>query len=371
MSKSNSPGTTLASQFHRIYAICLVKNEDDVITQTLRHAAGYCEKIFVLDNGSTDRTWELVRSLSQVNPRVVPFAQTFEPFRESLRSIVYHEVGAELSEDDWWLILDADEFLAEDPQPIIRQTAREGADIIRTWQISFGFTKEDLRAWEEGRDSRDKPIFERRRYYRIDWQEKRLFPNRRDLSWGPTIVPASLKKTCTRRILIRHYPLRDPEQIQKRLLARFGHPTCFRRMTSPDWRHVVEDSQRLVFYRDGEPWHFTLSGLANYPMRRLVRRLKKKCVGVVRKVGRSIGGSRERGLSPGPMAAEHLMVTTDRSRYRPLVITGGESPIRLLIYKLEELGAPRRLGAADSDQDSAEAQANRQTDACGAVRHTS
>ena len=264
---------------YKIYAICLAKNEDDIITQTLNYAATYCEKIFVIDNGSTDRTWEIVRSLAQVNAQIVPFAQTLEPFRRSLRSLVYYEVGAEFFEDDWWLILDGDEFLAEDPQPIIRQAVREGADVIRTWQISFGFTEEDLRAWEEGRDSRDKPIFERRRYYRIDSQEKRLFPNRRDLSWGRTIVPASLKKTCARRILNRHYPLRDPEQIEKRLLARFGHPTCFRHVASPEWRHVIQDSRRLVFYRDGNPWRFTLSGLTLYYRWKLWKtkqRLRKK-----------------------------------------------------------------------------------------------
>jgi glycosyltransferase involved in cell wall biosynthesis len=277
----------------RLYAICLVKNEDDIITQTLMYAAGHCEKIFVLDNGSTDRTWELVQSLSQANPQIIPFGQTFEPFRDSLRSLVYYEVHSELSEDDWWLILDSDEFLAEDPQPVIRQAVREGADVIRAWQISFGFTEKDLRAWEEGRDSRDKPIFQRRRYYRIDSQEKRIFPNRRDLSWGDTIVPASLKKTCMRRILNRHYALRDPEQIQKRLLVRFGHPTCFRHVTSSDWRSVIRDSRRLVHYRDGDPWHFRLSDLTNYHRRRLVKRLKKKCSSVVGNLAWSIGGSRD------------------------------------------------------------------------------
>jgi len=307
---------TYESRPIKLYSICLVKNEDDVITQTLSHAAGHCEKIFVLDNGSTDRTWELVRSLSQVNPQIVPFPQTFESFRESLRAIVYYEVGAELSEDDWWLILDADEFLAEDPQPIIRQAVREGADVIRAWQISFGFTEEDLRAWEEGRDSRYKPIFERRRYYRIDWQEKRMFPNRRDLLWGNTIVPASLKKTCTRRILNRHYPLRDPEQMQKRLLARFGHPTCFRHVTSPDWRHVIRDSRKLVYYRDGDPWRFTLSALARYYTRRFGQRLKKKYSRMVGNWDGSISGGRDRAgiLNPGQTVTEQVTTVTDKSR---------------------------------------------------------
>lgn len=277
----------------KLYAICLVKNEDDIITQTLNHAATFCDKIFVLDNGSTDRTRELVHTLSQVNPQIVPFGQTFEPYRRSLRSGVYYEIRSELSEDDWWLILDSDEFLAEDPQPVIAQAVRERADVIRSWQISFYYTDMDLRAWEEGKDSRDKSIVDRRRYYLINWQERRLFRNRRNLLWGDGNVPKGLGRECKQRILNRHYPLRDPEQIQKRLVARFGHPTCFRHVTSTDWRHVIRDSRRLVFCRDGDPWRFTVSGVAQYHMRRFVQRLKRKYSGAVGKWGWSIGDSRD------------------------------------------------------------------------------
>ena len=283
MTKSPHEAGTYESRPAKLYAICLVKNEDDVITQTLSHAAGYCEKIFVLDNGSTDRTWEFVQSLAQANPRIVAFGQTFEPYRRSLRAGAYYEIRSELSEYDWWLILDSDEFLAEDPHPVIAQAVRERADLIRSWQISFYYTDVDLRAWEKGEDSRDKPIVDRRRYYLINWQERRLFRNRRDLLWGDGNVPKGLGRECKRRILNRHYPLRDPEQIQKRLVDRFGHPTCFRHVTSPDWRHVIRDSRRLVFYRDGDPWRFVGSAVTQYHMRRFLKRLKRTYSGVVGK----------------------------------------------------------------------------------------
>ena len=39
----------------KLYAICLVKNKDDVVGQTLIFATCYCDKIFVIDNGSTER----------------------------------------------------------------------------------------------------------------------------------------------------------------------------------------------------------------------------------------------------------------------------------------------------------------------------
>ena len=37
-----------------------VKNEVDIIDQSLRAAASWCSKIYVFDNGSDDGTWETV-----------------------------------------------------------------------------------------------------------------------------------------------------------------------------------------------------------------------------------------------------------------------------------------------------------------------
>src|SRR5215470_10715399 len=96
----------------RIFGICLVKNEDDIIAESLIFAAKHCDRIFVIDNGSTDGTWNIVQRLAQESSTIVPFARTLEPFDNSLRSNVYNAMHSGLSDDDWWLILDADEFLA-------------------------------------------------------------------------------------------------------------------------------------------------------------------------------------------------------------------------------------------------------------------
>jgi glycosyltransferase involved in cell wall biosynthesis len=261
---------------YRLNAICLVKNEDDIIAQTLIHASQYCDKIFVLDNGSTDSTWEIVQTLSRKNEAIVPLKQILTPFSREHRGIVYHEVGHEMAEDDWWLVLDGDEFLAENPQPVIEQAVKEGADLIRTWQVQFYFTEVDLRQWEEGKDSRDKSVFDRRRYYLINWQEKRLFRNKKGLIWGNHIAPQGLHGVCRRRIMNRHYAFRDPDQIQKRLMVRFGHPSCFRHVKSTDWTSVLRDSRKLIYHQYGEPWRFKFSGLYYYYRRRFMRRARKK-----------------------------------------------------------------------------------------------
>ena len=40
----------------KIFGIMLVKNEVDIVGHTLKEAQKWCDKIFILDNGSTDGT---------------------------------------------------------------------------------------------------------------------------------------------------------------------------------------------------------------------------------------------------------------------------------------------------------------------------
>lgn len=261
----------------KVYGLCVVKNEDDIIAQTLSFATRYCDRIFVLDNGSTDETWGIVQDLASRNAAIVPFRRTDEPFHRGLRGTVYNAVRAQLSHYDWWLILDADEFLAEDPRPIIDAADAAGADTINTWQVQFQFTDFDLQLWEQGQDSRDTPIVDRRRYYVIDWQEPRLFRNDPHRDWDVNVSssgPQWLRKLHKRRILNRHYQYRDPAQIDKRLRLRYGHPTCFGHVSSLDWRSVIRSRRELSLFKDGEPWHFSPRAVCHYYRLSTYRRIR-------------------------------------------------------------------------------------------------
>ena len=282
----------------KLYAICLVKDEDDIISQTLIFATRYCDKIFVIDNGSSDRTWEIAQDLAAQYPQIVPFEQTHLAYNDALRARVYNQVHQELSDDDWWMILDSDEFMAEDPKTIIQQAMLNKADIIRSWQIQFYFTDKDLAEWETGRDNRDKPIFERRRYYLINWQEPRLFRNQTGPVWDVKInsgVPNGLKRVWHRRILNRQYQFRDPEQIEKRLRLRFGNPSFRAHVTSPDWRTTVRDSRKLSYRLDGEPWRFSLSGIGYYYRKMALYTLEGKFRGAKRRLRRAFGAAHDQG----------------------------------------------------------------------------
>ena len=276
----------------RVFAICLVKSEDDIIAESLTAAARYCQRIFVIDNGSTDDTWNIVQRLAEQSSTIVPFEQTLEPFDNGMRSKVYNAMHSELSNDDWWLILDADEFLADDPRPVIEAASNAGADTIRAWIIQFYFTERDAEEYEHGNCNRNQPIFDRRRYYLINWQEARLFRNDPRRRWNAnSYKPEWLTRVFKRRILIRHYQYRDPEQITKRLHLRNGHGQ-FSHVQARDWQDVIRDSRHLNFHRDGAPWRFSLSGVLYFYRRHLYGRLQSAYHGgAVRRMKRLVASN--------------------------------------------------------------------------------
>jgi hypothetical protein len=268
------------SQVH-IDAICLVKNEDDVIAQSLMFATQYCDRIYVIDNGSTDDTWTIVNDLSRRNGAIVPFEQTLLPYGDWLRARVFNEIHTKRPDDHWWMILDADEFFAEDPRVAIEAAGRQRADLVTTWQIQFYFTDRDLDAWTQGKDCREEPIFNRRRYYQINWREPRLFRNRSRRRWDTEAnikVPDGLTRTCSYRPLNRHYQFRDPEQMQKRMALRYGHP-LFPHVQSAEWRAHIRDFRTLYFHDDQETWRFSPRGLAGFYRKTAYNRFVSACRG--------------------------------------------------------------------------------------------
>ncbi|WP_404790623.1 glycosyltransferase family 2 protein [Altericista sp. CCNU0014] len=213
----------------RIHAICLVKNEGDIVAQTLHYASSFCHKIYVFDTGSNDDSWQQVKkSASDV---VIPFRHEDVPFYDGLRAQVFNAIRSDLAVGDWLYILDADEFLAEDPHKGIRIAEAEGAQQINTAQYNFHFTDADWEQYRQGLDSRDYPISQRRRYYCFTNMEQRLFRIDSDLTWPDCInaenphgfmAPQGSRKLkkCSYKIPNCHYQYRDPEQIQLRLQTR-------------------------------------------------------------------------------------------------------------------------------------------------------
>lgn len=240
----------------RIYGVMIAKNEADVIGQSLSFGLNHCDKIICMDNMSTDGTWEIMQEMAAKHPgRIVAHTRITQKFHDCLRSIGYNAFHRELGHKDWWLRFDADEFLNEDPRPILELAEQEGADFVRANQMEFALTDVDVAAIRRGEDSRDKPIEQRRRHYKVSWREFRFFRNNPDVVWDveqSKQFPRNLSKAkvCSRAIFNRHYSHRDIEQLKARIAVRQGS-LSFTHIKDADWQQYTHKASTHHVWEPG------------------------------------------------------------------------------------------------------------------------
>jgi hypothetical protein len=201
----------------QIHGLMLVKNEEDIIAHTLTSAAKWCDYIYVLDNDSSDCTWDIVNELARTLPQVVPFQQAAEPYENSLRRKIVRHYFDNASEGDWWHILDADEICIDDPPSFLSRVPPHFKAVWKQ-EIAYSFTEADLAKYESNPMLFEQtPIEQRFRYYCADYSEMRFFRHSATIgveSWG------ALSPVYPKRVRIKHFQYRSPAQIQKRLDTR-------------------------------------------------------------------------------------------------------------------------------------------------------
>lgn len=247
-----------------LYAICIVKNEADIVTFTLTHASRFCKAIFVLDNGSTDGTWERIITLGNHNQKIIPFGKKICRYGVGLRGYVYNRVCRQFKPDDWLLILDSDEFLENDPKPDIDFCERHAFELIFTLQAQFYITPRDVdKQWcQNGHDAIDS--FEvLPAHFQINWSEPRLFKYSSLLTWSdmdeqgnPTQIsyPAGLGQRSPKKLVNRHYQYRSLPQMKQRLALRsriYKETGRFKHSQEKDFQKYLRDDRRLKLCRPG------------------------------------------------------------------------------------------------------------------------
>ena len=131
----------------KIYSLLLVKNEADIIRESLLAAAVWSDKVIVMDNGSEDGTWEIVQELAGQNPRIVAFMQYTGGFHIGLRAKAFRAFRHELSCCDWWCVrLDADEFFSEDPREFLARIPQQYT-AVKKLSTDYILTKEDVETY--------------------------------------------------------------------------------------------------------------------------------------------------------------------------------------------------------------------------------
>ena len=299
----------------RFHALLPVRDEADVLGECLEHLLRWADAVYVFDTGSVDESWEIVQQFAAIDRRVIPLKKDFVFFSEKrLRGWMFHQARLKMREGDWFLRVDADEFHHVSPPEFVKTRLRRHETIAYHQYYDFHLTVSEVKSWEQGRESladRSRPIAERRRWYTPSrYSEPRLCRYRPSMQWPEAVsFPYNAGYVAIERLPIRHYPHRDPAQLERRCRLRalmMAEPDNFwnRHWTCPDWRtHVVADeSPKLHHWEPGTDlpeFHF-LNHLAK-PHKRILQRVVH--AGFVRMLDRCRAGFSEAAY-PRPIPTE-------------------------------------------------------------------
>jgi glycosyltransferase involved in cell wall biosynthesis len=210
----------------KFHAFLPVRDEADIIAQFLQHALSWVDTIYVFDTGSVDETWEVVQEFAAREKRLIPMRKEPVYFSETrLRGYMFHVARQNMRDGDWFLRVDADEFHHIAPPEFVKNYMRTHETVAYHQYYDFRLLESELDAWIRGEETvldRQRPIEQRRRYYTVSgYSEPRLCRYRETMQWPPTVsFPFNAGFVARERLPIRHYPHRDPVQLERRCRVR-------------------------------------------------------------------------------------------------------------------------------------------------------
>ncbi|NCJ07646.1 glycosyltransferase [Synechococcales cyanobacterium C] len=246
----------------KFHTLLPVRDEADIIGQCLQHLLSWADHIYVFDTGSVDNTWEIVHEFARQDKRVIPLKKDPVYFSETrLRGYLFHVARQQMQDGDWFLRVDADEFHHVPPPEFVQTHLQKHETIVYHQYYDFRLTASEVVSWEAGRETigdRMKPIEERRRWFTPSiYSEPRLCRYRETMKWPPTVsFPFNAGFVARERLPIRHYPHRDPIQLDRRCRLRaimMANLENRQNWTHPEQHHWFQGEWRQFVAPDNLP----------------------------------------------------------------------------------------------------------------------
>lgn len=231
-----------------IYGFMLVKDEEDIIEQTLlslrKH--GNFRRIFVFDNLSSDRTYEIARKFASdtLIVRQVP-----TEFSDQLKFDLIAAHRDQFAPGDWITTLDGDELYCSPLADCVAAAESEGANCIEHNTVQFYLT--------EAEDSYDfdpaQAASEQRRHYLLNYGELRAFryAEGMELSADSTKGRHQHFIKAHRNFPVLHFQYRSRRQVERRAQLRLQnnrHSGNWGHVQSTDWTSYRVKSRYLHHY---------------------------------------------------------------------------------------------------------------------------
>ena len=210
----------------RFHGLMLLRDEADIIAESLTHLLTWIDVLHIYDLGSTDETWTIVQDFAARDSRILPFKHEPTVYQDSLRCIMFDELRSGFAKGDWILKIDADEFYPVPPPQFVKERLRPEEGMVHLQWYFFRLTTDEANAYESGdiqiAVDRKRSIMARRRYYKVSqYSEPRMFRYRSTMRWpSKNHWPYNAGFLAYERLPILHYPHRDPQQLIRRLALR-------------------------------------------------------------------------------------------------------------------------------------------------------
>lgn len=295
---NSQPPQTIANKRTSYHSLLAVRDEGDIIAQSLEHQLRWADHIHVFDTGSTDDTWDIVTAMAARHPQIRLIGRRPVYFSDTeVRSFIFAQSRPLMMPGDWVLRCDADEFHHVLPPVFVREHLRRHETAAYHQCYDFQFTRDELKAWNEGGETladRVRPIEDRRRFFTVSAEpEPRLFRYRSAMQWPHyASFPVNAGYVARARLPIRHYPHRDPVQMKARcqLHSRMlAYPPSRGTWTEADIHHWgVENWEGFIIMREDAPELLKWDGISPLPepvpshlpgkVKRLVQCVAHACV---------------------------------------------------------------------------------------------
>lgn len=96
----------------KIYAHCLVKNEEKYLWFSVMSVIDYVDKVFIWDTGSSDKTLQIIKEIEKAKPGKVYFKEVGEVSINEFPLVRQKMLDA--SDCDWFILVDGDEIWWQD-----------------------------------------------------------------------------------------------------------------------------------------------------------------------------------------------------------------------------------------------------------------
>ncbi len=127
-----------------LVSVTRILNEDDIVEAFVRHNAASLTHMIFLDNGSTDRTVDILRALKEDGLPLSVFQGLSLTFDEVSANTWLYRLADQLHKADWVVFLDADEFLNLPPAVTLAAVlGAQAANAVEIKLIHYYETPED------------------------------------------------------------------------------------------------------------------------------------------------------------------------------------------------------------------------------------